>query len=94
MKSIINKRGFASDNNAGVHPDILKELASVNEGHVVGYGDDHYTRQAQDIFKEHFGSDAEVYFVFTGTAANTLGLSGVTRSWNSVITAHLSLIHI
>lgn len=92
MKSIINKRGFASDNNAGVHPEILKELASVNEGHVVGYGDDRYTRQAQDLFREHFGSDAEVYFVFTGTAANTLGLTGVTRSWNSVITAHTAHI--
>lgn len=92
MKSLTNKRGFASDNNAGVHPEILKELNSSNDGHVVGYGDDRYTRQAQDLFKEHFGSDAEVYFVFTGTAANTLGLSGVTRSWNSVITAHTAHI--
>lgn len=92
MEKLSNKRGFASDNNAGVHPDILKELASVNEGHVVGYGDDRYTRQAEELFREQFGSDAEAYFVFTGTAANTLGLSGVTRSWNSVITAHTAHI--
>lgn len=87
-----NRRGFASDNNAGVHPEILKEIISSNEGHVVGYGDDRYTRQAQDLFREHFGNDTEVYFVFTGTAANTLGLSGVTRSWNSVLTAHTAHI--
>ncbi len=92
MRSLNNRRGFASDNNAGVHPEILKEIISANEGHVVGYGDDIYTRQAREIFREHLGTDAEVWFVFTGTAANTLGLSGVTRSWNSVITAHTAHI--
>ena len=80
-------RGFASDNNAGVHPDILKEIVSANSGHVKGYGDDHYTERAKELFKEHLGPDTEVFFVFTGTAANVLGLTGVTRSWNSVITA-------
>ena len=83
----INKRGFGSDNNAGVHPDILKEIISSNSGHVTGYGTDIYTEQAKSIFKEHLGSSTETYFVFTGTGANVLGLSAVTRSWNSVITA-------
>jgi threonine aldolase len=82
-----NKRGFASDNNAGVHPEILRELEKVNKGHVIGYGGDIYTRRAEEVFKEHFGTDAEVFFVFTGTAANVLGLSSVTRSWNAVLTA-------
>jgi len=81
------KRGFASDNNAGVHPEILNEIEKSNSGHTVGYGADIYTGQALDIFREHLGSQAEVFFVFTGTAANVLGISGVTRSWNSVITA-------
>jgi threonine aldolase len=81
------KRGFASDNNAGVHPDIIKELISVNEGHTLGYGSDIYTSKALGLFKEQFGSDSETFFVFTGTAANVLGLSSITRSWNSVITA-------
>jgi len=58
----------------------------------VGYGDDHYTRQARELFRNHLGEDAEVWFVFTGTAANTLGLSGITRSWNSVIAAHTAHI--
>ncbi|MCX6333566.1 MAG: low specificity L-threonine aldolase [Bacteroidia bacterium] len=86
------KRGFASDNNSGVHPDILKELAAVNTGHVIGYGSDIYTEQARQLFKEQLGPDTEVFFVFTGTAANVLGISTITRSFNSLIaadTAHL-----
>ncbi|HVN59507.1 MAG TPA: low specificity L-threonine aldolase [Bacteroidales bacterium] len=87
MKEVIVKRGFASDNNAGVHPDILKEVEAVNKGHVVGYGDDEYTEEAIRIFREHLGQDADVFFVFTGTAANVLAVTGVTRSWNSIITS-------
>jgi threonine aldolase len=92
MKKRNVQRGFASDNNAGVHPEILKELISVNYGHAIGYGYDIYTEQAKKLFKEHLGNDTEVFFVFNGTAANVLGLSSVVRSWNSVITtfsAHL-----
>ena len=81
------KRGFASDNNAGVHPEILKEMAVINTGHVIGYGSDIYTEQAKQLFKNHLGNDTEVFFVFTGTAANVLGINGVTHSWNSIITA-------
>lgn len=87
MEKIKVKRGFGSDNNAGVHPDILKEVISSNTGHVTGYGSDVYTEQALRLFKEYFGNDTETYFVFTGTAANVLGLTAITRSWNSVITA-------
>jgi threonine aldolase len=82
------KRGFASDNNAGVHPEILREMEKSNSGHVIGYGSDIYTDRAKQLFKEYLGRDTEVFFVFTGTAANVLGISGVTRSWNSVITAY------
>jgi threonine aldolase len=81
------KRGFASDNNAGVHPEILKEISEVNKGHVVGYGGDPYTETASQLFKGLLGPLIDVYFVFTGTAANVLGITGVTHSWNSVITA-------
>lgn len=82
-----NKRGFASDNNAGIHPEVLNEIIYANTGHVVGYGSDIYTKEAIEIFKEHFGSQTETFFVFTGTAANVLGLSANTRSWHSIITA-------
>jgi len=92
MRSLNIRRGFASDNNSGVHPEILKEIITANKGHVLAYGDDPYTLKARELFREHLGKDAEVWFVFTGTAANTLGLSGVTRSWNSVITAYTAHI--
>jgi threonine aldolase len=87
MENNTNKRGFGSDNNAGIHPDILKEIMSSKTGHAAGYGSDVYTEQAQNIFKDHLGSETETFFVFTGTAANVLGLSGILKSWNSVITA-------
>jgi threonine aldolase len=86
MGQTIIRRGFASDNNAGIHPDILTEIISVNVGHVTGYGSDIYTDRAREVFKEQLGS-SETFFVFTGTAANVLGLTSIIRSWNSVITA-------
>ncbi len=88
MEIINTRRGFASDNNSGVHPEIMKELALANTGHTIGYGSDPYTEKAGELFRENLGNDTEVFFVFTGTAANVLGISGVTRSWNSVITAY------
>lgn len=83
-------RGFASDNNAGVHPEILNEIAAANAGHAIGYGADIYTEQAKELFRSNLGPETEVFFVFTGTAANVLGLYGITRSWNSVITANMA----
>ena len=80
-------RSFASDNNAGVHPEILKAIASVNEGHVVGYGADPYTADMVRTFRKHFGADAEVFVVFNGTGANCLSLQALTRSYQAVICA-------
>ncbi|MQY79352.1 MAG: threonine aldolase, partial [Bacteroidetes bacterium] len=88
-----NKRGFASDNNAGVHPEILKAISEVNTGHTIGYGDDKYTRQAIEKIKEFFGDNIDVYFVFIGTAANVLGLTSITKSYHSIICAETSHIH-
>jgi len=89
-----NKRGFASDNNAGVHPAILEAMASVNDGHVIAYGDDPYTSKAVSSIQQQLGEDTGVYFVFIGTAANVLGLSSVTHSYHAVIcpqTAHINV---
>ncbi|MFZ5432032.1 MAG: threonine aldolase family protein [Bacteroidota bacterium] len=86
------KKGFASDNNAGVHPEILAAMADANTGHVTGYGHDIYTEKAVELFRKEFGPDTGVYFVFNGTGANVLGLSSLTRSYHSVIcaeTAHI-----
>ncbi len=89
-----NRRGFASDNNAGVHPDILAALQSVNEGHQVAYGDDRYTQEVTARMKEIFGENSEVFFVFIGTAANVLGLSTVSNSYNAVITPETAHINV
>ncbi|MBV5312688.1 MAG: low specificity L-threonine aldolase [Prolixibacteraceae bacterium] len=86
------KRGFASDNNSGIHPEILNALSAANEGHAVGYGGDELTQQAISRFKQEFGEQTDIYFVFNGTGANVLSLSTLTRSFHSVIcadTAHI-----
>jgi threonine aldolase len=78
-------RSFASDNNAGVHPEVLAAITRANEGHVVGYGDDLYTGSAKKKFEEHFGTGIEVYFTFNGTGANVLGLQALTRPYNAIL---------
>ncbi len=88
-----NPRGFASDNNSGVHPEIFKAMMSANQGHTIGYGDDVYTSRAVRKMKRVFGEDADIYFVFIGTAANVLGLDAVTKPYNSIICAETSHIH-
>ena len=88
------KRGFASDNNSGIHPEILKAISAANEGHAVGYGGDEITEQAVNRFKQEFGEQTDVYFVFNGTGANVLSLSTLTHSFHSVIcadTAHIQV---
>lgn len=90
----MNTRGFASDNNAGVHPRILEALATVNQGHVIAYGDDPTTLGTLDLMKRIFGSESESFFVFTGTAANVLGLASVTQPYHAVICPSTSHIHV
>jgi threonine aldolase len=88
------KRSFASDNNAGVHPEIIEALRGANEGHVVAYGDDPFTERAIRVFHKHFGKEATIYFVFGGTGANVLGLKAITNSYESVVcadTAHINV---
>src|SRR5258708_19344233 len=87
-------RSFASDNNAGVHPEVLKAIAVANQGHVVGYGDDPYTESAVRRFKRYFGDDIAVFFVFNGTAANCLGLKALTNSYQPVICGEAAHIYV
>jgi len=78
-------RSFASDNNAGVHREVLEAIARANEGHVIAYGADPYTRSAIEKFAEHFGAGIDVFFSFNGTGANVLGLQALTRPYNAVL---------
>jgi threonine aldolase len=87
------KRSFASDNNAMVHPEVLEAIRRANEGHVVGYGDDPYTEAAVGKFRENFGDDIRVFFVFNGTAANVLSLQALARPYHAVLCPELSHIY-
>ncbi|MDJ0342928.1 low specificity L-threonine aldolase [Streptomyces sp. H10-C2] len=87
-------RGFASDNYAGVHPEVLTALALANGGHQVAYGEDDYTAHLQDIFRGHFGPRAEVFPVFNGTGANVTALQSVTERWGAVICAASAHINV
>jgi len=86
-------RSFASDNNAVVHPEVLEAIQRANVGDVVGYGDDPYTESAVGKFREQFGSDVAVFFVFNGTAANVLSLQALTRPFHAVLCPELSHIY-
>lgn len=88
------RRTFASDNSAGVHPEVLAAIAAANEGHVLAYGDDVYTRRMESRFGEAFGDGVRVFPVFTGTAANVLALQALLRPHEAVIcpeSAHVNV---
>ena len=87
-------KGFASDNNSGIHPNILKAIEQANVAHAIAYGDDELTQAAQQKFKQHFGNDAETFFVFNGTAANVLSLKAATQSHNAIICSELAHINV
>ncbi len=76
---------FASDNTAGMAPEALAALVAANQGACASYGNDDYTAQASDAFRALFDLPCEVFFVFTGTAANSLALSQLCRSHHSII---------
>jgi threonine aldolase len=86
-------RGFASDNYAGVHPEVLAALALANGGHQVAYGEDVYTEHLQQVVRGHFGATAEAYPVFNGTGANVVALQAVTDRWGAVICAESAHIN-
>ena len=88
------KRGFGSDNHSGVHPNVLKAIADVNVEHAMAYGEDEYSDEVVNLFKQYFGSQAEVYFAFNGTGANVLCLDSMLRSHNAVVCAETAHIHV
>ncbi len=87
-------RGFASDNYAGAHPEVLAALALANGGHQVAYGEDAYTENLQRIVRSHFGGRAEAFPVFNGTGANVVALQAVTDRWGAVVAAETAHINV
>jgi threonine aldolase len=86
-------RGFASDNYAGIHPEVLAAIADANGGHQVAYGEDVYTERLQEVLAGHFGEGVEGWPVFNGTGANVVGLQSMLPRWGAVICAGTAHIH-
>ncbi len=87
-----SRRQFASDNYSGMCPEVAEALQHANSGHSASYGSDPWTTEANALFQEVFETDCEVFFVFNGTAANSLALASMCDSFHSVIchaTAHV-----
>lgn len=87
-----HEQQFASDNYAGICPEAFKAMEMANSGHALAYGDDDWTHKSADSFRQLFNTNCEVFFVFNGTAANSLALAALCNSYHSVIcadTAHV-----
>ena len=80
-------KGFASDNYAPAHPEVLAAIAEANTGHATPYGADPWTARAEALFREHFGEQASTHLVFNGTGANVLCFRALCRPWESVVCA-------
>jgi threonine aldolase len=76
---------FASDNYAGICPEAWSAMYEANLGHTTAYGDDPFTQKAADAFRQLFQAECEVFFVFNGTAANSLALASLCQSYHGVI---------
>jgi threonine aldolase len=76
---------FASDNTAGVSPEILEAIRQANEGFAAGYGNDELTRKVEQRIADVFEHEAAVFLVPTGTAANALALAHLSPPWGAVI---------
>jgi threonine aldolase len=87
-------RTFASDNYAGIHPEVLAAIEAANTGHAVAYGEDDHTRTLQDLIAAAFGEQARVFPVFNGTGANVVALQAMTHRWESVICAETAHVNV
>ena len=87
-----NYLAFASDNYAGVCPEALQAMIEANEGFTRSYGDDPFTDRACALLRDIFETDCQVFFVFNGTAANSLALASLCQSYHSIICQELAHI--
>src|ERR1700744_1557705 len=92
--SELRPRGFASDNSAGVHPDVLAAIAAVNDGHALAYGHDPYSERVEARVAAQFGAGARAFFVFNGSAANVLSLRAACRPWEGAICADSAHVNV
>jgi threonine aldolase len=83
----VTARGFASDNSASVHPEVLEALARHNDGHVMSYGHDPFTERVHAKLAQEFGPGSAAVLVFNGSAANVLCLRAACRPWQAAVCA-------
>ncbi len=76
---------FASDNTAPICPEAWAALQEANTDYAAAYGEDRWTARVCDRIREIFETDCDVYFVFTGTAANALALAQLCQSFRGII---------
>jgi len=82
---------FASDNVTGVCPVAWDALERANAGCAPSYGNDEWTTRACDLVRELFEhSEAEIFFVFNGTAANSLAVASLCQSYHAVLCHELA----
>ncbi len=81
---------FASDNASGICPEAWQALEAANAGCLPSYGDDEWTARASELLRELFETDCEVFFVFNGTAANSLALASCCQSYHSILCHELA----
>ena len=81
---------FASDNYSGICPEAIEALLQANQGSTPAYGEDPCTQAAADEFRRLFETDCEVFFVFNGTAGNSLALASLCQSYHSVVCSDLA----
>lgn len=86
-------KSFASDNYAGVLPEVMKALMEANIEHAGSYGNDELTKDTVALFRKVFDAELDVHFVFNGTGANVLSISAATQSYNAVLCADISHIY-
>lgn len=84
-KNFPQLNSLASDNFSGIHPEVLAAIQEANNGHAIAYGNDPWTKHAQELFKKTFGSHSETYIVFNGTGANVCAMKHVLTSWQAII---------
>jgi len=76
---------FGSDTTAGMAPEALAALAAANEGYAPSYGADAISARCADLIRERVQADAEVRFVFSGTAANAVAVSMLAQPFEAVL---------
>src|ERR1039457_2813065 len=94
LGAVTSRKSFGSDNHAGAHDAVLRSIVASNDGDAHAYGADPWTERATGDLRDLFAARGGVYFVFTGTAANVLGISLLLRPYEAVICAESAHMHV